>query len=41
MKAILNRCVFKTDLKVSKDDAFQIHAGNLFNKVEAATVNAQ
>jgi hypothetical protein len=41
MKVILNRCVFKTDLKHSKDDAFLISAGNLFHKVAAATLNVQ
>ena len=41
MKAILNRCVFRRDLKCPRDDAFLIFAGNLFHKVGAATLNAQ
>jgi len=41
VKATLNRCVFRKDLKVSRDDGFLISSGNLFHKVEAATQNAQ
>jgi len=41
VKATLNRCVFRRDLKFPRDDAFLIFAGNLFRKVEAATLNAQ
>jgi len=41
MKATLNRCVFRTDLKFPRDDAFLIFAVNLFHKVGAATLNAQ
>jgi len=41
VKATLNRCVFRRDLKFSRDDAFLIFAGNLFHKVGAATLNAQ
>jgi len=41
LKATLNRCVFKTDLKFSKDNAFLISAGNLFHNVGTATLNAQ
>ena len=41
VKAALNRCVFRTDLKFPRDDAFLIFAGNLFHKVGAATLNAQ
>ena len=38
VKATLNRCVFRTVLKFSRDDSFIISAGNL---VGAATLNAQ
>ena len=41
MKATLSKCVFRKDLKYSRDDAFLISAGNLFHKVGAATLNAQ
>ena len=41
VKATLNRCVFRRDLKFLRDDAFLIVAGNLFHKVGAATLNAQ
>ena len=41
VKATLNRCVFRRNLKFSRDDAFLIFAGNLFHKVGAATLNAQ
>ena len=41
MKATLNRCVFRRDLKFPRDDVFLISAGNLFHKVGAATLNAQ
>ena len=41
VKATLNRCVFRTYLKFSRDDAFPIFAGNLFHKVGTATLNAQ
>jgi len=41
VKATLNRCVFRTGLKFSRDDAFLISASNLFHKVGAATLNAQ
>jgi len=41
VKATLNRCVFRIDLKHSRDDAFLISAGNLFHKVGAASLNAQ
>ena len=41
MKATLNMCVFRRDLKFSRDDAFLISAVNLFHKVGAATLNAQ
>ena len=41
VKATLNMCIFRIDLKVSSDDAFLIFAGNLFHKVGAATLNAQ
>ena len=41
MKATLNRCVFRTDLTFSRDDAFLIFAGNLFHKVGATTLNTQ
>ena len=41
VKATLNRCVFRRDLKFSRDDAFLIFAGNLFHKVGAASLNAQ
>ena len=41
MKATLNRCVFRRDLKFSRDDTFLISAGNLFHKVGAAPLNAQ
>ena len=37
----MNRCVFRTDLKCLRDDAFLIFAGNLFHKVGAATLNIQ
>ena len=40
MKATLNRCVFRRDLKFSRDDAILISAGNLFHKVGVATLNA-
>ena len=40
VKATLNRSVFRRDLKFPRDDAFLIFAGHLFNKVEAATLNA-
>ena len=32
MKATLNRCISRTDLKLSRDDAFLISASNLFHK---------
>jgi len=38
VKATLNRCIFRTDLKFSRDNAFLISAGNLF---QHATLNAQ
>ena len=41
VKATLNRYVFRQDLKFSRDETFLISAGNLFHKVEAATLNAQ
>ena len=41
MKAPLNRCVFRTDFKFSRDDAFLISTGNIFHKVGAATLNVQ
>jgi len=41
VKATLNSCVFRTALEFSRDDTFIISAGNLFHKVEAATLNAQ
>ena len=41
VKATLNSCVARIELKCSRDDAFLIFAGNLFHKVGAATVNAQ
>jgi len=41
VKATLNGCVFRRDLKFSRDDAFLISAGNLFQKVGAATLNIQ
>ena len=41
VKATLNRCIFRTDLKFSRDNAFLISAGNLFHVVGAATLNAQ
>ena len=41
MKATLNRCGFRIDLKFSRDDAFLISASKLFHKVGAATLNAQ
>ena len=41
MKAILNRCIFRIDLKFSRDDTCLISAGNLFHKVGAATLNPQ
>jgi len=41
VKVILNRCVFKTDLKFSRDNTFLISADNLFHKVGAATLNAR
>ena len=41
MKATLNRIVFRTDLKFSRDNAFLISVGKLFHKVGTATLNAQ
>ena len=41
MKATLNRCVFRRDLKFPRDDEFLIFAGNLSHKLGAATLNAQ
>jgi len=41
MKTILNRRVFRTDLKVSRNDTFLISASKLFRKVGAATLNAK
>jgi len=41
VKTTLNRCVFRMDLKFSREDAFLISANNLFHKVGAATPNAQ
>jgi len=41
VKTTLNRFVFRIDLKFSRDDAFLISAGNLFDKVGAATLNTQ
>ena len=41
MSVALNKCVFRTYLKVSRDDAFLIFAGNLFQKVGVATLNTQ
>ena len=41
VKTTLNRCVFRRDLRISRDDAFLIFAGNLFQEVRAATLNAQ
>jgi len=41
VKETTNRCVFRTDLKVSRDDPFLISADNLFHKEGAATLNAQ
>ena len=41
VKATFNRCVLRMDLTFSRDDAFLISAGNLFHKVEAATLNSQ
>ena len=35
------RCVFRTDLKFSRGDAFLISTHNLSHKVGAPTVNAQ
>jgi len=40
VKTTLNRCVFRMDLKYSRDDAFLISAGNLFHNVGAGTLNA-
>jgi len=40
VKATLNRCVYRTDLNFSRDEAF-IMAGNIFNRVGAATLKAQ
>jgi len=33
VKATLNRCIFRIDLKFSRDNTFLISAGNLFLKV--------
>ena len=41
VKVTLNRYVFRTDLRFSRDDAFLISGGNLFHKVRVATLNAQ
>jgi len=41
VKATLNMCIFRKDLKYSRDDTFLISAGNLFHKVGPATLNAQ
>jgi len=41
VKATLNRCVFRMDLKFSRDDVFLIFACNLFHKMGAATLNLQ
>ena len=40
VKATLNRCVFRTGLKFSREDAFLISANNLFHKMGAATLNS-
>jgi len=41
VKATLNRCVFRRDLRFSREDTFLISASNIFHKVGAATLNAQ
>jgi len=41
VKPTLNRCIFRRDLKFSRDNASLISVGNLFHKVGAATLNAQ
>ena len=40
VKATLNKCIFRTDLKFSRDNTFLISADNLFHKVGTATLNA-
>ena len=41
VKAISNRCVFRTDLKFSRDDAFLIFTDSLFHKLRTARLYTQ